>query len=101
MSATASVPSASHVTPQGSPRRTSGGATANFDAKRPSRSKSCSRLLRVRLLLSRLAALLLRGRPLPRYRGLRLWANARHLGLHSHLRNLAGTLKRLPQRGES
>lgn len=58
-------------------------------------------LNRKRLLLSRLAALLLRGRMLPRFRGLRLLANARHIGLRNHLRNLAGTLKRLPQRGES
>jgi len=54
---------------------------------------------RKRLLVSRLMALVITGRGWPRYAGLRLLVNARRLGFKAHLRNLLGTLKRLPTSG--
>lgn len=56
-------------------------------------------LARKRLLAGRLLALALAGRQRPGYQGLRLWANAKRLGLVEHLRNIKGTLARLPGSG--
>ncbi|GIX19291.1 MAG: hypothetical protein KatS3mg120_0967 [Erythrobacter sp.] len=47
------------------------------------------------LVLSRLAALALAGKPRPRFAGLDLAANAKKLGLIENLKSLAGTLRRL------
>lgn len=49
---------------------------------------------RRRALLSRLTALRLLGRPVPRYLGLNLWAAARQGGLGGNLRGFLGMLKR-------
>ena len=49
---------------------------------------------RRRALLSRLMALRLLGRPVPRYLGLNLWAAARQAGLRGNLRGFLGMLKR-------
>jgi coenzyme F420 hydrogenase subunit beta len=50
---------------------------------------------RKRALAARLAALRLLLRPVPRYRGFRLVAAARQAGLGKHLRNFAGTARRV------
>jgi len=50
---------------------------------------------RKRLVVSRLAAMLVLGRTIPRYRGLRLVTLARQAGLMANLRSFAGTLRRL------
>ena len=52
---------------------------------------------RKRQILSRLAAMALAGRPVPRYRGHRLWAAARQEPLLSHARSFAGLLRRFIQ----
>ena len=49
---------------------------------------------RRRAVLSRLAGLCLLGRPIPRYRGLHLFAAARQNSLAASLRNVVGTLRR-------
>lgn len=53
---------------------------------------------RKRQLLSRLAALKLAGRPVPRYRGVQLTAAARQEPLAGHARSFAGLLRRIAQR---
>ena len=50
---------------------------------------------RKRQLLSRLAAMALAGRPVPRFRGQSLWAAARQESLTGHVRSFAGLLRRL------
>ncbi len=50
---------------------------------------------RKRMLLSRLAAMALLGRPRPRYRGFHLIAAARQAGLVANLRGFLGTCRRL------
>jgi coenzyme F420 hydrogenase subunit beta len=52
---------------------------------------------RKKLILSRLAALILTGRPWPRYRGLRLWAAAARDNPVSQARSFAGLVRRLVQ----
>lgn len=47
------------------------------------------------MVVSRLAAMFISGRRLPRYRGLQLARNARSLGLRKSARNMLGTLRRL------
>jgi coenzyme F420 hydrogenase subunit beta len=68
-------------------------ATAPFDpATLPSMQPGQTG--RRRALLSRLAALRLLGRPMPRYEGLNLWPAALQGGLRSNLRGFLGMLKR-------
>lgn len=50
---------------------------------------------RRRALLARLAALCLAGRPVPRYRGLQIWAAARQNSFGRNLKNFVGMLRRL------
>ncbi len=52
---------------------------------------------RKRQILSRLAAMRLAGRPVPRYRGLRLWAAAAQERPLAQLRSFAGLLRRFVQ----
>ena len=55
--------------------------------------------LRRRMLLSRLIARRLMGFPIPRYRGLHLWAAARHDTLRNHFKTFVGMIRRsLPKR---
>lgn len=53
---------------------------------------------RRRVLLARLAALWLMGRPIPRYRGMGLWAMARRASLFDTIRNFGGMIRRASRR---
>ncbi|WP_090212258.1 Coenzyme F420 hydrogenase/dehydrogenase, beta subunit C-terminal domain [Litoreibacter janthinus] len=55
---------------------------------------------RKRVLIARLAALWLMGRPFPRYRGMGLWGMAFQTPLFELLRNFVGTLRRTSRREE-
>jgi coenzyme F420 hydrogenase subunit beta len=57
-----------------------------------------SQARRKRELVSRLAALAVAGRPVPRYRGVSLWAAAAREGLPGHARSFAGLLRRIIKR---
>ena len=52
---------------------------------------------RKRLTISRLAALYLGLRKVPRFAGLHLWQCARQIGVLAQLRSMLGTLRRLPK----
>jgi len=67
--------------------------TAPFDVARLAAIQPGQRERR-RALLARLAALRLCGRPVPRYRGLHLWAAARQNPLRRNLRNFLGMIRR-------
>ncbi|RLJ41426.1 coenzyme F420 hydrogenase subunit beta [Litoreibacter meonggei] len=53
---------------------------------------------RRRVLLARLAALWLMGRPFPRYRGMGLWTMARRASVSDIVRNFGGMIRRASQR---
>lgn len=57
-----------------------------------------SQLLRKATLVSRLAALRLFGRPVPRYSGLNLWSAARQVSPVANLRGFVGTARRVLRR---
>ncbi|MFZ4110934.1 MAG: Coenzyme F420 hydrogenase/dehydrogenase, beta subunit C-terminal domain [Polymorphobacter sp.] len=65
--------------------------TAAIGAMQPAQAR------RKKLILSRLAALILTGRPWPRYRGLRLWAAAVRDNPVAQARSFAGLVRRLVQ----
>lgn len=51
--------------------------------------------MRRSLVLARVLAMRLVGRPAPRYRGFHLWQNAKRAGLKTNLRNALGTVRRV------
>lgn len=57
-----------------------------------------SQVRRKRELIARLSAMAVAGRPIPRYRGVRLVAAAREAPLRQHLRSFAGLVRRFIQR---
>lgn len=65
--------------------------TAAIAAMQPSQAR------RKKQILSRLAALILTGRPWPRYRGMRLWAAAARDNPVAQARSFAGLVRRLVQ----
>jgi coenzyme F420 hydrogenase subunit beta len=65
--------------------------TAAIGAMQPAQAR------RKKLILSRLATLILTGRPRPRYRGLRLWAAAARDNPVAQARSFAGLVRRLVQ----
>lgn len=80
-----------------------GAESAGAIATRPFDSGGIARMqpgqvFRRSVVLARLLALRLAGRPVPRYRGLRLWAAARHGSPRVILRNFIGMFRRLPPR---
>ncbi|MFZ5749509.1 MAG: Coenzyme F420 hydrogenase/dehydrogenase, beta subunit C-terminal domain [Pseudomonadota bacterium] len=72
-------------------------ATRPFDTDGIARMQP-GQVFRRSVVLARLAALRLAGRPVPRYRGLRLWAAMRHGSARVILRNFLGMFRRLPPR---
>ncbi|KPF77630.1 hypothetical protein IP88_05880 [alpha proteobacterium AAP81b] len=66
-------------------------AVREIDRMQPAQAR------RKRQILSRLMALAVAGRPLPRYRGLDLWAAARQERLGEQARSFAGLVRRLLQ----
>jgi coenzyme F420 hydrogenase subunit beta len=65
--------------------------TAAIAAMQPAQAR------RKKQILSHLAALILTGRPWPRYRGLRLWAAAARDNPVAQARSFAGLVRRLVQ----
>ena len=67
---------------------------ASYDLKGLS-SVQPGQTIRRSLVLARVLAMRLVGRPAPRYLGFHLWRNARRAGLKTNLRNALGTIRRV------